>query len=301
MPTNPIGGINPTVAPAGIGQSSQASLRVGLEYVGKIISFDPAGIAEVQIGDQVFGMKLGNNFAVGDVLHFRFLGSDPNPTFLLLSAGANQSAFENVILSGTSLLIAQLQDEAQLQGQLSKVESLLPPMLQNPQNSQLTAAQLQNAIVMSGLFYESHLANFAKGKWPLNALMKEPQNRPNFNASQIVNKQLDALENQTIRWNGNVWPGQLMDWQVAYEQEQSSSLPHDDNTNKAIVSVIELDLPQLGKVQARLTLRGNALNVQLKAEKPQTENLFRQEISDLKSTFNANGQELKAMEVITHG
>ncbi|MBT8623062.1 flagellar hook-length control protein FliK [Polynucleobacter paneuropaeus] len=301
MPTNPIGGINPTVAPAGIGQSSQATLRVGLEYVGKIISFDPAGIAEVQIGDQVFGMKLGNNFAVGDVLHFRFLGSDPNPTFLLLSAGANQSAFENVILSGTSLLIAQLQDEAQLQGQLSKVESLLPPMLQNPQNSQLTAAQLQNAIVMSGLFYESHLANFAKGKWPLNALMKEPQNRPNFNASQIVNKQLDALENQTIRWNGNIWPGQLMDWQVAYEQEQSSSLPHDDNTDQAIVSVIELDLPQLGKVQARLTLRGNALSVQLKAEKPQTENLFRQEISGLTNTFNANGQELKAMEVITHG
>ena len=301
MPTNPIGGINPTVAPTGVGQSSQATLRVGLEYVGKIISFDPAGIAEVQIGDQVFGMKLGSHFAVGDVLHFRFLGSDPNPTFLLLSAGANQSAFENVILSGTSLLIAQLQDEAQLQGQLSKVESLLPPMLQNPQNSQLTAAHLQNAIVMSGLFYESHLANFAKGKWPLNALMKEPQNRPNFNASQIVNKQLDALENQTIRWNGNIWPGQLMDWQVAYEQEQSSSLPHDDNTDQAIVSVIELDLPQLGKVQARLTLRGNALSVQLKAEKPQTENLFRQEISGLTNTFNANGQELKAMEVITHG
>ncbi|QWD13746.1 flagellar hook-length control protein FliK [Polynucleobacter paneuropaeus] len=301
MPTNPIGGINPTVAPAGIGQSSQATLRVGLEYVGKIISFDPAGIAEVQIGDQVFGMKLGNNFAVGDVLHFRFLGSDPNPTFLLLSAGANQSAFENVILSGTSLLIAQLQDEAQLQGQLSKVESLLPPMLQNPQNSQLTAAQLQNAIVMSGLFYESHLANFAKGKWPLNALMKEPQNRPNFNASQVVNKQLDALENQAIRWSGNIWPGQQMDWRLTYEQDQSSPLSSGDNQDQTIVSVIELDLPKLGKVQARLSMRANVLSVQLKADKSQTENLFRNEISELKNTFNANGQEFKAMEVLTNG
>lgn len=301
MPTNPIGGINPAIAPTGMGQSNQATLKVGLEYLGKIISFDPSGIAEVQIGDQVFGMKLGNDFAVGDVLHFRFLGSEPNPTFLLLSTGANQSVFENVILSATCLLIAQLQDEAQLQGQLSKVESLLPPLLQNPQNSQLTAAQLQNAIIMSGLFYESHLANFAKGKWPLNALLKEPQNRPPFNASQIVNKQLDALENQTIRWSGNIWPGQLMDWQLAHEQEQSSPSSSDDNADQAIVSVIELDLPHLGKVQARLTMQGNALSVQLKAEKPQTEDLFKQEIPGLKNTLNANGQELKALEVIARG
>jgi hypothetical protein len=301
MPINPIGDINPAVAPTAIGQSSLPALKVGLEYVGKIISFDTAGAAEVQIGDQVFGMKLGGNFAVGDVLHFRFLGSDPNPTFLLLSTGANQSAFENVILSGTSLLITQLQEEAQLQGQLSKVESLLPPLLQNPQNSQLTAAQLQNAIIMSGLFYESHLANFAKGKWPLNALMKEPQNRPNFNASQIVNKQLDALENQAIRWSGNIWPGQSMDWQLAYEQEQSSSSPSDSTADQTIVSVIELDLPNLGKVQARLSLRANALSVQLKAEKSQTETLFKQEMPELKNTLNANSPEFKAVEVVSHG
>jgi len=29
--------------------------------------------------------------------------------------------------------------------------------------------------------------------------------------------------------------------------------------------------------------------------------LFRNEISELKNTFNANGQELKAVEVLTHG
>jgi hypothetical protein len=301
MAINPIGGINPAIAPTAIGQSSQPALKVGLEYVGKIISFDPAGTAEVQIGEQVFGMKLGSNFAVGDVLHFRFLGSDPNPTFLLLSAGANQSGFENVILSGTSLLITQLQDEAQLQGQPSKAEGLLPPLIQSPLNSQLTAAQLQNAIIMSGLFYESHLANFAKGKWPLNALMKEPQNRPNFNASQVVNKQLDALENQTIRWSGNIWPGQQMDWQLAFEQEETSQSPTNESEDQIIVSVIELTLPNLGKVQARLTLGDKALTIQFKAEKPQTESLFQQEIADLKKTFNANGQELKAMEVIAHG
>lgn len=300
MPTNPVGGINPTFASTGIGQSSQTPLKIGVEYLGKIVSFDSSGIAEVQIGDQVFGMKLPSHFAAGDILHFRFLGSKPNPTFLLLSRGANQAGLENVILSTTSLLIAQLQDEAQLQGQLSKVNSLLPPLLENPQNPQLTAAQLQNAIIMSGLFYESHLANFAKGKWRLNALMKEPQNRPNFNASQVVNKQLDTLENQTIRWSGNIWPGQQMDWKISCEDETSSS-SSDDNPDKTIISVIELDLPNLGKVQARLVLRANALSVHLQADQAKTETLLKQEILGLKNTFSANGQELKAMKVITHG
>jgi flagellar hook-length control protein FliK len=131
--------------------------------------------------------------------------------------------------------------------------------------------------------------------------MREPQNRPNFNAPQVVNKQLDALENQTIRWSGNVWPGQQMDWQLTYEQEESSPSSSANNVDQMIVSVIELDLPKLGKVQARLSMSANALSVQLRAEKPQTESLFRNEISELKNTFNANGQELKAMEVLTHG
>jgi len=301
MPINPIGAINPVIAPTGIGQSSQLSLKLGLDYLGKIIAFDSSGTAEVQIGDQVFGMKLESHFAPGDVLHFRFLGNNPNPTFLLLSAGENQAALENVILSGTSLLIAQLQDEAQLQGQLSKAQSLLPPLLQHPENAQLTAAQLQNAIIMSGLFYESHLANFVKGKWSLADLKREPQNRPNFNASQVVNKQLDALENQTIRWSGNIWPGQHLDWQLTYEQEESSSSHLDGGAEKAVMSVIELELPKLGKVKAHLTLRANALSVQISAEKPQTENLFSQEISELKNAFNTNGQELAALEVKKHG
>ena len=92
-----------------------------------------------------------------------------------------------------------------------------------------------------------------------------------------------------------------MDWQLTYEEEQPSRTVSEEGVAQTIVSVIELDLPNLGKVQARLTLRDKALSVQLKAEKSQTENLFKQELSDLKNTFNANGQELKAMEVIAHG
>jgi flagellar hook-length control protein FliK len=91
-----------------------------------------------------------------------------------------------------------------------------------------------------------------------------------------------------------------MDWQVSSEQEESSSSP-EDNKAQTIVSVIELDLPNLGKVQARLTLRNNALSVHLQATQPQTETLFRQEMAELKNTLSANGQELKAMEVGKHG
>jgi flagellar hook-length control protein FliK len=92
-----------------------------------------------------------------------------------------------------------------------------------------------------------------------------------------------------------------MDWQLTYEEEQPPRTVSEEGVAQTIVSVIELDLPNLGKVQARLTLRDKALSVQLKAEKSQTENLFKQELSDLKHALNANGQELNAIDIIKHG
>jgi hypothetical protein len=299
MPINPINNlssIGSTQAPTG----TQSILTVGAEYAGRILSFDTHGVAEVQIGDQVFGMKLPSNHAVGDVLHFRFLGNQPNPTFLLLNEGSLHGLYNNVVLSGAGMLIAQYLDEAKMQDGLSQIESLTPPLLQSPQNPSLTAAQLQNAIVMSGLFYESHLANFTKGKWPLNSLMREPQNRPNFNVSQVVNKQLDALENQAVRWAGTIWPGQEMVWQLGYDMEE----PTKENTGEAIntiISEIQLDLARLGKVRISLRLTNHVLGVSMKAEKPQTEDLLKERVPALKSTFIDRGQELDAIEVVPHG
>ncbi len=300
MPINPINSQSP-IGSAPAAASAKGSLVIGAEYAGKILSFDAAGIAEVQIGDQVFGMKLPSSQVVGDILHFRFLGSQPNPTFLLLNAGAQQGLFNNVILSNTSMLIGQFLDEAQIQSGLAQLDRLGPPLLQNPQNSLLTAAQLQNAILMSGLFYESHLANFTKGKWSLNALMREPQNRPNFNASQVVNKQLDALENQSLRWAGTIWPGQWMEWQLGYDPEESAQENSDEPVH-TIVSEIEIDLPRLGKVRIQLKMSSEqVLSVSMQAEKPQTENLLQTEMPTLRSTFQDQGQSLDVIEVVQRG
>jgi len=130
--------------------------------------------------------------------------------------------------------------------------------------------------------------------------MREPQNRPNFNASQVVNKQLDALENQAVRWAGTIWPGQEMVWQLGYDMEE----PTKENTGEAIntiISEIQLDLPRLGKVRISLRLTNHVLGVSMQAEKPQTEDLLKERVPALKSTFIDRGQELDAIEVVPHG
>jgi hypothetical protein len=299
VPINPINNLSPIGSTQAV-TSAQSVLTVGTEYAGRILSFDPTGIAEVQIGDQVFGMKLPSKQVVGDVLNFRFLGNQPNPTFLLLNEGSHLGLYNNVALSATSMLIAQYLNEAKMHTGLSQVEGLMSPLLQSPQNPALTAAQLQNAIVMSGLFYESHLANFTKGKWALSSLMREPQNRPNFNASQVVNKQLDALENQAVRWAGTIWPGQELVWKLGYDSEESAKKSTGETIN-TIVSEIQLDLPRLGKVRINLRLSNDVLGVSMRAEKAQTEDLLKERVPVLKSTFIDRGQELDAIEVVPHG
>lgn len=300
MPINPVSNF-PPIGSAPPAADTPIVLKVGVEYLGKILTLDNSGNAEVQIGNQVFGMSLPNKNAVGEVLHFRYLGSDPNPTFLLLNVGANAQLPENVILSGTSMLITQFLDEAQLQASLPMVAVQTEPVMQNPLFTELTALQLQNAILLSGLFYESHIANFTKGQWHLSSLLKEPQNRPNFNAAQVVAKQLEALENQMIRWSGTIWPGQLMDWQLGYEEQDARSENGEDVNPKNIVSEIALDLPNLGKVRIHLRMAGDVLSVFLKAEKPHTETLLMHQAPALKTTLNSQGQTVDTLAVVPHG
>ena len=297
MPINPISNFGP-IGSTQSTQSSLGTLSVGAEYQGKILSFDAAGTAEVQIGDQVFGMKLPSNNVVGEVLHFRYLGNDPNPTFLLLNDTANPGLFENVVLSSTSMLITQFLDESYLQGSLSQVNVVTEPLLPNPLQTQLSAVQLQNAILFSGLFYESHIANLIKGQWSLSSLMKEPQNRSDFNASPVVARQLDFLENQSIVWGGAIWPGQLMAWKIGYDEQNNDQEDPGSEAAKNIYSEIEIDLPKLGKVKIHLKMAGQALSVYFKADQIKTENLLEHQMPSLKTILVERGQNLDAIAVV---
>jgi hypothetical protein len=102
------------------------------------------------------------------------------------------------------------------------------------------ATSLKNVLGESGLFYESHVADWAEGKRSLQDLAREPQMQrmtapaqqassealaramggPDLSAAQMINLQLHTQEQGKVQWHGEAWPGQRMEWDVARDEDE---------------------------------------------------------------------------------
>ena len=82
-------------------------------------------------------------------------------------------------------------------------------------------------------------------------------------------QQLDALATQTYAWQGQIWPGQQMQWEI---EEQSGERRTDDESGARWQTRLRLQLPQLGGIEAHLTLRpGGEIGIALSAEQRPSE------------------------------
>jgi hypothetical protein len=86
----------------------------------------------------------------------------------------------------------------------------------------------------------------------------------------LVQQQLNALETNQMIWQGNIWPGQDMQWDVHEQPSQNPSV----EGQRQWVTQIQLDLPNLGMVSATLRLNSAGLSLTLNADKLQTRNVL---------------------------
>ena len=189
-------------------------------------------------------MRLPNPAAVGDTLRLRFAGHMPQPVFLL---DTPQSApTDKPQLSQTARMLSDIM----LRVPERSLPTLTPPgpLLDQPTaNPAEMALALRTALVRSGLFYESHLANWTVGLDSLEGLMQEPQNRQAADAAHapasavtalaltntsepaepkaanpmhtLLTQQLQVLESPHFIWRGELWPGQMLEWQVGQDTD----------------------------------------------------------------------------------
>ncbi|MGC9185300.1 MAG: flagellar hook-length control protein FliK [Thiomonas sp.] len=78
----------------------------------------------------------------------------------------------------------------------------------------------------------------------------------------IVQQQLQSLMQGQVLWEGLLWPGQTARWSLRPDPDGSSAQGA-AAAQRNWSTQIDLDLPQLGAVQARLQLRGNQVDVTL--------------------------------------
>lgn len=248
------------------------------------------------------------------------------------------------------------------------------PLLPQPsaQPAPLVAA-LRAALNHSGLFYESHQAQWVAGRLPVSELLKEPQGRHSIpggladgppesqhaarisadhgeaDASEaaskavaaravtqppsphtappadqaieertapavpgrspvasllppdllpIVQQQLEAVATHQVAWQGPLWPGQHLHWEI----EEGSREPgaSDEDGARQWTTRLSLTLPRLGDIAAELTLTTAGVKVELAAPPDALERL-RTGQAELTQSMKAAGMPVLQMRMRSHG
>lgn len=278
-------------------------LEPGQQLQGAIQSKVSEGLFKVQVAGQSIQMRLPGNTKIGDTLRLEVVTTQPKITFSMAAStnplsdpeqiGATARLLSNLVeLPVEKLVVRQFGNSAVWQtGQ------------QMPDTMQLAVA-LRDALGKSGLFYESHQAQWIRGERSMNKLLEEPQNllarkpsgdnesaAPAFKPAgdaqiakellPLVQQQLHTLEHHHLSWEGQVWPGQQMQWEIQGEPEHQSR----QQDERKWSTEMELALPRLGDVSARLMFTENRLQLVLHAADQKTVDLFNRSLHTLKDSL----------------
>lgn len=341
LPTNVISALQtlsssgkPLIAAAADAPNPVTKLEPGQQLQGSVQSKINEGIFKVQVAGQTLQMRLPGNIRSGDTIRLEVIATQPRITFGMVASTNPLSTPEQI--GATARILSNL---AEL-----PVERLI---VQQPGNkavwqagqqvpdTRLLAGALRDALGKSGLFYESHQAQWVRGERSVNQLLEEPQNlltgknaplsaadqraaldkastaqaQPNTPAPvkpgsdtplpvakellHLVQQQLHTLEQHHLVWSGQVWPGQQMQWEI---QGQPEHQPQQQDERQWSTEM-ELALPRLGDVHARLVFAESGLRLTLHAADPATVDLFNRALPQLKNSLANAGIALTAAVV----
>lgn len=159
------------------GQRLRATVQSNLANGEFMVALDARNAGNTG-GGQTLHMKLPAGVRSGDVLNLIFVSREPQPTFTLTTDVSSAGVFSR--LSEAGRLIDSLLRHPVVPGGAmpsSAAAFQFPLLATPPSNGADLARSLESALGRSGLFYESHLAQWLAGTRSLAELLLEPQAR----------------------------------------------------------------------------------------------------------------------------
>ena len=348
-----------------------SGLVAGQKVLAEIQAMLPNGTYRAMINQRNITLALPFSAKSGDSLELQVTENDGKLALAVLSRpdggggkGGNDSV--SATLSRTGQLISNLfagANQAKNSGATTiPLNGNQPIASAPPGNAQDLLPLLKQAITQSGMFYESHQAEWVEGRMPKAALLQEPQGKLSspqaFTAAQtetqtatladpksiaqnkagepitvirlapettptqssgveggkavvsqnqaqgqvvapqtqpIVQQQLEALATQNFTWQGQIWPGQEMRWEI--DEEAARQGQQGEETADKWATRLHLTLPNLGEVDAQIRLQGNSITLSMSADNAETRTLMRISSFALRSQMDEAGLTLASMGV----
>lgn len=225
-------------------------------------------------------------------------------------AASALAALTRIEISTAGQLLGRLLLSAQTNGQTALIAA--QPLLASAtkeliMNTPQLAAALHDAISFSGLFYESHLGEWAVNTRSKESILQEPQARLAVHAqideaplAQLVQSQLDTLETRQLNWQGQAWPGQLVTLCIEEENVTKDSTHQEPDAVSQWSSTINCTLPSLGMVRASLVMQEDHLQLRLHADTSESAALLRAHGAQLSASLAACGTQLDNLTAQVH-
>jgi len=315
-----------------------------------VLAMLPSGRFQVQVSDMVLDMNLPRNTQPGEKLDLTFVSNQPRLTFVLTQDMAASQGKPAVSLSEAAKFLGGLLDKlSQLKGeQASPLAKTTPLLAGAPRDTQQLSHLLQQTLSKSGLFYESHQAQWVAGQRPLTELLQEPQGRLSQAAhahqqqvplSQtqtagqpakadattamaarelgaahtsrpaaesvhphtypLVQQQLGILDGRQLLWQGQVWPGQEMRWEIEEREANRQEGGEEEAINWK--TTLRLQMPRLGNVTATLALEPQGVKVRLAVVENTIQSQMRHAQPALDQALEAAGLRLTGFAVESDG
>lgn len=316
--TRPVSAVTPI---PDVTQSDTPSFVLGQKYMAQVGERLTSGHSVVNVAGKWLQMRMPASINTGDELELTLIEQAPRLKFLLQNnvQGSNNPA----TLSQTGKFITQLlnQPASPATKAINETVPLLPaPPATNAEKAQLSS-QLQQALSTSGLFYESHLAQWLSGSRSLQQLRQEPQSRlpapaPASTAATtadsaspiapqtaaLVQQQLHTLETGVIQWRGEIWPGQTLEWDVTEYPDNQEKKQAGEPSGKSgrWQTRIHLQLPNLGNITATLMIEPRGMRIRLDTDSDEITQQLKKEQLALANAMQTTGLALQAMEIQQH-
>jgi hypothetical protein len=291
---------NTLVQPASrVSLDALQELPLGGELRGQVKAALPDGTFQVAIGKQSFVLRLPFPAQAGDVLQLYVAAREPQLRFAV--GVPNEPPTSAANLSETARFITALLAETAKLPVTAVAHAGTPLLATPPGNHDEIIAELRHALTASGMFYESHQAQWAAGQRPLTLLLEEPQAQlPPLTAAQsstatahiderfadragatprpsdlphlpdlpvhrdalnIVRHQLVTLDTQQVVWNGLIWHEQPVEWEVTRHGSGTPDAPDEQPWRTRLT----MTLPRLGEIDASLLITAGGVTIMLHA------------------------------------
>ncbi|MFH0934778.1 MAG: flagellar hook-length control protein FliK [Pseudomonadota bacterium] len=317
-------------------------LEVGQQVRGAVQAQVASGVFNVRVAEQMMQLKLPSFVKSGDTIQLQVVALLPRLTFTLAASSNPVSTPDS--LSAAARMLSSLSQQPLERSHVRPIQSapLWTGTQAQPDTAQL-AGKLHEALSHSGLFYESHQAQWIAGTRPTAHLLLEPQNQlqpkpaaaplanpvqasaaantalaaegrmpptamtaemqraaaPNIpeHLQTLVQQQMNALETRQVLWQGQVWQGQEMRWEVHEESPRHTAQGMEEGQ---WITRIDLDLPNLGGVSAQLSLTGESLSLKLEAVDEQTRDALGNAASQLVAALTERGIPVTQTQILRH-